>query len=404
MVSKSLDFDRLFRRKIFFDLSKMSNIKQNRGGNDDDDSGSISEIPVKRGRGRPPGSKSKNSMSKSECVVSEVGGNGISSEHRGDMVARALEYRELQVAEGPVEFSVPEVSTWMKAKARDWVVTFWPDPEPFEDMVRYYSSSKASKGEPMQMLSPETYLSRFDEFFACKPLSFCCFQIERCPDTGRIHGQMYLEFSSVRMMSYVVALLKSTISVKHPYVAIRKGTQQQAIDYSTKGETALQFFKPFMAGLKKHHGGRSDLSNMVDMVMTGATKMEIIREFGGNALRHLGMIDRAQKAFYGMDAADNAVLEARRRAELEEREFQIGVDIVKYTATNPVLQDYHASVARRIVAEITEDVSLERQAVIDTAKYGKSGDEDEPRLLMLQEEKLLPEVELSESGSEQGEE
>jgi len=263
----------------------------------------------------------------------------------------------------------------MKCKARDWIVTFWPDEKDIQKHIE--NCDDAAESEHMKdnivIQSPESCISpfKFHKFIEAPPLSFCCFQLEKCPKSGRIHGQMYLEFSSVRTMGYVIELLKETISVKHPYVAVRKGTQQQAIDYCTKQETRLEWFKPFVMGTPKHQGARSDLTNMLDMIICGASKVEILSAMGGNALRHLGMIDRAQKAIYGMDTADNALMEARRKAEESGEEFQIGVNVITYTKPTNKLHEYHSKIVQQAVAEITDNNEMEREGAAAAAKYGK---------------------------------
>lgn len=76
---------------------------------------------------------------------------------------------------------------------------------------------------------PEFYNIKFDDM---KHFRYLKCQRERCPDTGRLHIQGYVEFlSPVR-----ISLFQKFIGEKcHMYV--RLGTQQQAIDYCDKEAT-----------------------------------------------------------------------------------------------------------------------------------------------------------------------
>jgi hypothetical protein len=130
-------------------------------------------------------------------------------------------------------------------------------------------------------------------------------QLEKCPTTNRIHGHMYIEFKQKKSMTSIKKLFNdNTINCQ-----IRKGSQQQAIAYCSKVESRLDpSIEPTIYGSPKHAGARNDLDSMCRMAMEGASKSELLFTFGGNAFRHLGMIDRVHRAILGFDKIENNII------------------------------------------------------------------------------------------------
>lgn len=143
-------------------------------------------------------------------------------------------------------------------------------------------------------------------FFTSK-MWYQIYQREICPTTKKEHWQGYVE------CSYPMTLqtIKNHLGDKACHLEPRKGTQQQAIDYCSKDDTRKPGTKPITNGISKNQGSRSDLNSIVEAIESGATKKELLKEFKGNAFRHLGMIDRAQRAIHGWDDIDNKI-ESRR--------------------------------------------------------------------------------------------
>lgn len=143
--------------------------------------------------------------------------------------------------------------------------------------------------------------------FSDKYMRYMCYQREKCPKSGKLHWQGYVELKEGLELSAVKIILEDPKVHLEP----RKGTQQQAIDYCMKKESAVaDSFEQI--GIKKKQGSRSDLDSIWEAVESGATKLELLSEFRGNAFRHLGMIDRAQKAVHGFDDMDNYIIRYRR--------------------------------------------------------------------------------------------
>lgn len=144
------------------------------------------------------------------------------------------------------------------------------------------------------------------KFFICK--------MEICPTTNREHCHMYIEFKQKKSMKWIKHHFNNDTINCQP----RQGTAAQAIAYIKKEESTKPGCVPEIYGEPKRAGNRSDLDAMADAVIDGASKVEMLMTFKGNALRHLGMIDRAQRCINGIDKVDNAII--ARRLIVQEME------------------------------------------------------------------------------------
>jgi len=95
-------------------------------------------------------------------------------------------------------------------QARCWMITcnMTEDPSDHESKIR---------------------LNRFNAAAQVPPTTFCIFQPEIAPDTGRHHIQAYAEFEKAMSLAAVKKHFGNTV-----HCEIRAGTQQQAIDYCSK--------------------------------------------------------------------------------------------------------------------------------------------------------------------------
>lgn len=146
------------------------------------------------------------------------------------------------------------------------------------------------------------------------------YQIEKCPETLRLHYQGYIELKEKMSMK---CLKKKVFKNDKIHLEARLGTQQQAIDYCSKEDSRVS--EPVEWGTKKKQGKRSDLDTMVYAIENGSTAREILLEFRGNALRHMGMISRALRVFHNRDRMDQLILETRN----EKTECKILKDIAQ---------------------------------------------------------------------------
>lgn len=112
------------------------------------------------------------------------------------------------------------------------------------------------------------------------PCVFCIYQCERCPDTGRLHIQAYVEFERALSLPGV----KKHFSLPQLHCEIRLGTQQQAIAYCSKEDTrvskTIRYGKP-IPGLEtkpKVQGLRADWQQVWDQLKTGETIVQVLDE------------------------------------------------------------------------------------------------------------------------------
>lgn len=173
------------------------------------------------------------------------------------------------------------------------------------------------------------------------------YQREIAPHTGKEHWQGYVEFNYPIGMQTAKKLLGDQTCHLEP----RKGTQQQAIAYCMKTESRKEGTNPIIVGIPKNQGSRSDLNSIVEAIESGATKFELLREFKGNALRHLGMIDRAQRAIHGWDEIDNKI--ERRRETAKE----LGIEYGRYFSLK--IEQTSTEVAGNTVPPLPDDESEE---------------------------------------------
>lgn len=107
-----------------------------------------------------------------------------------------------------------------------------------------------------------------DRAKADKQCNFIILQEEKCPKTGKVHYQGYLQFASPQRWSRV----KKIVS-KSAHLQASKGTLEQNIAYCSKSATHLR--GPWQWGVGKSQGQRLDLENCIQMVQEGKTDLEI---------------------------------------------------------------------------------------------------------------------------------
>jgi len=199
-----------------------------------------------------------------------------------------------QLVEDKILEHVPENTK--NFKIRNWFLTYWVREEP-------------------RMLVP-----RGDNII------YYCTQLEVCPTTERLHGHMYIEFKDPITRAALVKLLK--VPSRDIWTAARRGTQKQAIDYCRKDDTRLEGHTPFHYGTPKRAGSRSDLDVIAESVFDGFTKAQIVAAYGGNGLRHLGMVDRLQRSLAGDDSVDNFIT-IKKKLWLEHNERRAQSKLVR---------------------------------------------------------------------------
>lgn len=145
----------------------------------------------------------------------------------------------------------------------------------------------------------------FTSYVVPKPdttkVQYMVYQKEECPTTKREHYQGYVELVDKLSIKQV----KSIFDNNALHLEIRRGTQQQAIDYCTKSDTRVD--EPVHYGEPKKPGRRTDLDEILSDVRDGATVGEILTNHGGNALRIINCIEKAVKIQHRLYALDDYI-------------------------------------------------------------------------------------------------
>lgn len=145
----------------------------------------------------------------------------------------------------------------------------------------------------------------FDE----ESMAYMIYQQEKAPTTGKLHWQGYVEFKEQTTTKNAKRFLGDST-----HLEARKGSQEQAINYCKKSDTAVPDTMKEQ-GKKNRPGGRSDLDSMTECILSGCTTLEILREFRGNALRHISHIERGLQAAWGRSNIDNYIYLYRETAK-----------------------------------------------------------------------------------------
>lgn len=99
-------------------------------------------------------------------------------------------------------------------------------------------------------------------------------QVERCPDTGRLHLQFYLVLTGKLVLTSVKRLFGDGVN---PHLEVRRGTHVEAVNYCTKEETRVA--GPWTFGTAPVGAGfRSDLQSVCQDINNGTLTHNNIRE------------------------------------------------------------------------------------------------------------------------------
>lgn len=132
----------------------------------------------------------------------------------------------------------------------------------------------------------QTHQSYFKEIFQEneQKIQYFVYQIERAPDTGRLHIQAYLCLRDRARLPGVKQLVKDQTVHCEP----RRGTHKQAVDYCTKEETRIE--GPFEYGEEPLDSRKRKLDDIKKSIDEGWTDLDIANE-------HFGIWCRYFKAF-----------------------------------------------------------------------------------------------------------
>lgn len=121
-------------------------------------------------------------------------------------------------------------------------------------------------------LNPENYIKTMEERKDASHIRYLIFQIERCPDTNRLHMQGYVELTQPCRMAWI----KNSMFDMTIHCEIRKGTRLDAINYCKKEETKVS--GPYEFGDAITQGHRSDLEQVAELIKKKCTITDVIDE------------------------------------------------------------------------------------------------------------------------------
>lgn len=98
--------------------------------------------------------------------------------------------------------------------------------------------------------------------------NYVVFQEEKCPDTGRLHLQGFIQMKKRVRLTGMKKLFGDKVHFER-----RRGTVQEAIDYCKKSESSTG--RVFEEGKVVSQGFRSDLLHLKEMIENGATTREL---------------------------------------------------------------------------------------------------------------------------------
>lgn len=105
---------------------------------------------------------------------------------------------------------------------------------------------------------------------------FAVLQLERAPSTDRLHFQGTFSLTERVRRTQLVTLMTPEFSGIH--LELRRGTMEQAVEYSSKEETRI--CGPFRFGTQPHaqQGRRTDIEKAMDLLKTGKTPAAVAME------------------------------------------------------------------------------------------------------------------------------
>jgi len=104
-------------------------------------------------------------------------------------------------------------------------------------------------------------------------------QLEKCPKTGRLHVQGYIELNVGVSLGRVKCIIGGD-----PHCEPRKGTQLQAINYCSKESTRVD--GPWVFGVAAANGERNGFTGATNMVVSGSTMKEVAEQYPGEFVRY----------------------------------------------------------------------------------------------------------------------
>lgn len=125
--------------------------------------------------------------------------------------------------------------------------------------------------------------------FDKEKINYIIWQLEKCPDTEKFHYQGYVEFKKPCKFT----CMKKIFDDNTIHLEVRKGTQEQAINYCKKKESQIE--GPWEYGEPGKQGKRNDLNVLKQDILKQDSEYEIMNNHFGSYLRYGRMIKECKK-------------------------------------------------------------------------------------------------------------
>lgn len=164
------------------------------------------------------------------------------------------------------------------------------------------------------------------------------YQRERCPTTGKLHYQGYVELLKRRALSSV----KQILGDNKVHIERRHGSQKQAIDYCKKEDT--RYSDPVEFGNPRKQGKRTDLDTAVDLIREGARIIDVADECPNVMVRYSKGIKELKFHYDKRDTKEfrkltNTVIYGTPGSGKTKYVYDVEADIFKLDAANNVWFD-----------------------------------------------------------------
>ncbi len=121
-----------------------------------------------------------------------------------------------------------------------------------------------------------------------KRISYCVFQIETCPTSGRHHAQGYVHTQHHVRPAQVKKLLQD----KSAHISKAEGSDTQNQTYCTKLASRVLEGWEYGTPMAKAQGNRSDLQMVSTAIVAGRNAREIALEYPSTYIKYAGGIDK----------------------------------------------------------------------------------------------------------------
>jgi len=111
-------------------------------------------------------------------------------------------------------------------------------------------------------------------------VKYVCWQLERCPDTDKVHIQGYMEMQGTQTF----ARIQSIPGFETAHLERRRGTGEQARAYCMKADTRVE--GPWEFGEPKAPGKRNDLLDVKELIDSGSSVRRVAEDHFASFIRY----------------------------------------------------------------------------------------------------------------------